>query len=272
MTPTFQRLRIAAFLAAAVGTSLLLTVPAAGKSAAEQQAEKRLHEDWADLARFREANARLGPPRSGERRVVFYGDSIMEVWAPYFATMFPGKPYIGRGISGQTTPQLLVRFRQDVIALRPAAVVLLAGTNDLAGNTGPTTLAMIEDNLESMIELARAHEIRVVLASVLPVYDYFWRPGLHPAAKVVALDQWMQRYAADHHVVYLDFYPALADQRGGFRQELSDDGVHPNAAGFRVMGPLAERAIEQALASGAASGRLPPTRNSTLRGDPGGPR
>jgi lysophospholipase L1-like esterase len=161
--------------------------------------------------------------------------------------MFPGKPYVGRGIGGQTTPQLLVRFRQDVIALRPKVVVILAGTNDIAGNTGPSTLEMIEDNLASMAELAKANGIRVVLSSVLPAYDYPWRPGLEPAPKIAALNAWMKRYAATHGAVYLDYHSAMADERQGLPRELSEDGVHPNEAGYRVMAPLAERAIAEAL-------------------------
>ncbi len=154
---------------------------------------------------------------------------------------------MGRGISGQTTPQMLVRFRQDVIDLKPAVVVILAGTNDIAGNTGPSTQAMIEDNLESMVELARANGIRPVLSSVLPAYDYPWRPGVEPAPKIVALNAWMKQYAAEHHVVYLDYWSAMADARQGLRPELTTDGVHPNEAGYQVMAPLAERAIAEAL-------------------------
>jgi Tol biopolymer transport system component/lysophospholipase L1-like esterase len=212
--------------------------------------DDRLHTDWAFLTRYRDANARLGPPAAGEQRVVFYGNSITEGWAQYFDTMFPGKPYVGRGISGQTTPQMLVRFRQDVIALEPTVVVILAGTNDIAGNTGPSTLAMIEDNLMSMIELARANDIRVVLSSVLPAYDYPWRPGLEPAEKIVALNAWMRDYASAHDVVFLDYHAAMADERQGLRAELTYDGVHPNEAGYRVMAPLAERAIARALGQG----------------------
>ena len=203
--------------------------------------------DWANLQKYREANAKLSPPVKNEKRVVFFGNSITEGWAPYFAVMFPGKPYIGRGISGQTTPQMLVRLRQDVIALKPGVVVILAGTNDIAGNTGPSTIEMIEDNLASMAELAKANGIRVVLSSVLPVYDYPWKPGLQPAPKIIALNQWMKDYAREHGAVYLDYHSAMADSRGGMRSELSPDGVHPNEAGYRVMAPLAERAIEKAL-------------------------
>src|SRR5205814_4978202 len=163
-------------------------------------------------------------------RVVFIGNSITDGWAKYFPTEFPGKPYVGRGIGGQTTPQMLVRFRQDVIALRPRVVVILAGTNDIAGNTGPSTLEMIEDNLASMAELARANGIRVVLASVLPVFDYPWRRGLEPAPKIVALNAWIKAYAERVGATYVDFHGAMADERNGMKSGLSSDGVHPNAA------------------------------------------
>jgi lysophospholipase L1-like esterase len=211
------------------------------------QTPEQLRTDWADLARYRDANAELGPPKPGEQRVVFMGNSITDAWAQYFPAMFPGKPYVGRGISGQTTPQMLVRFRQDVIALNPAVVVILAGTNDIAGNTGPSTLEMIEDNLASMTELAQANGIKVVLASVLPVYDYPWKPGLTPAQKIVTLNRWMRQYASSHHAIYLDYHSAMADDRQGMRTELSRDGVHPNEAGYRIMAPLAEQAIGEAL-------------------------
>lgn len=244
-----------ALTGAPFGSPLVAQTPAAtatsatAKPAAPQRTpeEERLHTDWANLGRFREANAALPPARPGEARVVFLGNSITEGWAPYFAAQFPGKPYVNRGIGGQTTPQLLLRFRQDVIALHPRVVVILAGTNDIAGNTGPSTLGMIEDNLASMAELARANGIRVVLSSVLPVYDYPWRPGLTPAPKIIALNAWMRDYAAAHGDVYLDYHTPMADARQGLPKELSGDGVHPNAAGYRVMAPLAERAITEAL-------------------------
>ncbi len=228
-----------------MAVATLLACPTAAAPLAAQ--DNRLRDDWASLARYREANGRLGSPRPGEQRVVFYGNSITDVWAQYFDTMFPGKPYVGRGISGQTTPQMLVRFRQDVIALEPSAVVILAGTNDIAGNTGPSTQAMIEDNVISMVELARANGIRVVLSSVLPAFEYPWRPGLEPAPKIVALNSWMRHYASTHDVVYLDYHPVMADGRQGLRAEFSEDGVHPNQAGYRVMAPLVERAIAEAL-------------------------
>jgi lysophospholipase L1-like esterase len=203
--------------------------------------------DWPNLAKYAEANANLPAPARRENRVVFYGNSITEGWAHFFPEMFPGKPYIGRGISGQTTPQMLVRFHQDVVALKPKVVVILAGTNDIAGNTGPSSLEMIEDNLEAMTEIAKAHGIRVVLSSVLPVYDYPWRPGLEPAPKIIALNKWMKAYAARSGEVYLDYHSAMADARQGLRADLTSDGVHPNEAGYRVMAPLAERAIAEAL-------------------------
>ena len=204
-------------------------------------------QDWPGLQRYRQANAELPAPASGERRVVFMGNSITEGWAPLFATQFPSKPYIGRGISGQTTPQMLVRFRQDVIALKPKVVVILAGTNDIAGNTGPSTLEMIEDNLASMSELAQANGIAVVLCSVLPVFDYPWKPGLEPAPKIVALNAWLRAYAASHGAQYADFHSAMADARQGLPKELAADGVHPNTAGYERMVPIVERAIERAL-------------------------
>lgn len=211
--------------------------------------------DWANLARFRAENARVGAPSAGEQRVVFMGNSITEAWAPHFAAMFPGKPYIGRGISGQTTPQMLVRFRQDVVALSPAVVVILAGTNDIAGNTGPSTLEMIEDNIASMAEIAQANGIRVVLSSVLPVFDYPWKPGLEPAPKIVALNAWLAQYARTHNAVYLDYHTPMADERMGLKRELGDDGVHPNMAGYRIMAPLVESAIRAALQLPSARAR-----------------
>ena len=207
----------------------------------------RIRNDWPQLGRYRDENAKLAPPAAGEDRVVFYGNSITEGWAPRFATLFPGKPYIGRGISGQTTPQMLVRFRQDVVALKPKVVVILAGTNDIAGNTGPSTREMIEDNLASMTEIARANGIRVVLSSVLPVYDYPWKPGLQPAPKIVALNAWMKRYAESLGETYLDYHSAMKDARDGLPPALATDGVHPTEAGYRMMAPLAEAAIARAL-------------------------
>ena len=203
--------------------------------------------DWANLARYRDANAQLAAPAPGENRVVFMGNSITEGWAKLFDTLFAGKPYIGRGISGQTTPQMLLRFRQDVVALHPKVVVILGGTNDIAGNTGPSTIEMIEDNLASMAEIAKANGIRVVLVSVLPVADYPWKRGLDPAPKIVALNAWMKAYAARAGAVYLDLHTPMADERQGMRADLASDGVHPTARGYALMAPLTEAAIQEAL-------------------------
>ncbi|MGI8617694.1 MAG: SGNH/GDSL hydrolase family protein [Gemmatimonadaceae bacterium] len=213
----------------------------------QRTAQEQLRNDWAGLSRYRAANDSLPAPKRGESRVVYIGDSITESWAGYFPALFPGKPYIGRGISGQTTPQILVRFRQDVVRLRPKVVVILAGTNDIAGNTGPSSLAMIQDHLASMAEIARANGIRIVLSSVLPVHDYPWKRGLDPAPKIAALNSWIRRYSEETGTVYLDYHSAMVDGRGGLRAELTRDGVHPNAAGYGVMAPLAEAAIAKAL-------------------------
>ena len=210
-------------------------------------AQERLLNDWASLSRYRAANDSLRPPAPGENRVVYIGDSITESWAAFFPALFPGKPYIARGISGQTTPQILVRFRQDAVQLQPRVVVILAGTNDIAGNTGPSSLEMIQHNLASMAEIARANGIRVVLSSVLPAHDYPWKRGLEPAPKIAALNAWIRRYAAENGAAYLDYHSAMADARGGLRAELTSDGVHPNAAGYALMAPLAEAAVARAL-------------------------
>lgn len=209
--------------------------------------EQRFHNDWADLARYRDANAALSPPTKDEARVVFMGNSITESWAKLFPVQFAGKPYIGRGISGQTTPQMLVRFRQDVLALKPQVVVILAGTNDIAGNTGSSTLEMIQDNIASMAELAKANGIAVVLCSVLPVFDYPWKPGLEPAPKIVKLNSWLRQYAKSTGAEYVDFHTPMADARQGMRAELAPDGVHPNEAGYRLMAPLVEQGITAAF-------------------------
>ncbi len=209
---------------------------------------QRVLKDWPNLARYREDNAKLPEPAAGEQRVVFMGDSITDGWGRAYGKFFPGKPYVNRGISGQTTPQMLIRFRPDVLALKPKAVVILAGTNDIAGNTGPETLEDIEGNLTSMAELAKANGIRVVLSSVMPVCDYI-RPqtAQRPPEKIVALNDWMEAYAAKNGFVYLDYYSAMLDDSNMFKRELTNDGLHPNAAGYDVMGPLAEQAIATAL-------------------------
>jgi|GEM_PF-175453 len=204
-------------------------------------------QDWPNLSRYREENAKLSAPTSNENRVVFMGNSITEGWVRMDSAFFAQHSYIGRGISGQTTPQMLIRFKQDVINLRPKIVVILAGTNDIAGNTGPSTLEMIEDNLSSMAELGKAANIEVVLSSVLPVFDYPWKRGLEPAQKIIKLNKWIKDYATQHDCFYLDYFSALVDDRNGMKTEYSPDGVHPNLAGYKVMEPLAEQAIKLAL-------------------------
>ena len=204
--------------------------------------------DWPWLARFKAADTAVPAPTADENRVVFMGDSITQGWRIEGPdTYFPGKPYFNRGISGQTTPQMVLRFRQDVIALQPKVVIILAGINDVAGNTGPETLEQIEDNLSSMAELAAVSHIRVVLCSVLPAFYFPWSPGLAPAAKVVALNKWIKAYAAEKGHVYVDYHSAMKDERDGLPANLSKDGVHPNASGYEIMAPLAEAGIEKAL-------------------------
>jgi lysophospholipase L1-like esterase len=213
--------------------------------------DERKLADWPDLARYRDDNAHLAEPVPGEKRVVFMGDSITDGWGRGSdnGAFFPGKPYINRGISGQTTPQMLVRFRADVIALKPRVVVILAGTNDLAGNTGPSSMGMIEDNLVSMAELAQANGIRVVFASLLPVNDYVdpHQTEHRSPEKIRELNTWLKAFAQRKGLVYLNYHDALLDASGALKKNLSGDGLHPNAAGYAVMEPLAERAIEQAL-------------------------
>ncbi len=231
----------------APATSVAPAAPAV--SAKEISAMEAKLADWPQLGRYKAENAALAPAGAGEQRVVFYGDSITDGWGrrPDTGEFFPGKPYVNRGISGQTTPQMVVRFRQDVINLRPAAVVILAGTNDVAGNTGPMTPEMTEDNFRSMIDLAKANGIRVIIASITPAADYPWRKGLAPAPKIRALNNWLQGYCVNHSVTYLDYYTALVGEDGGMKEGTSFDGVHPNAKGYAIMAPLAQAAIDKAL-------------------------
>ncbi len=212
--------------------------------------------DWAQLNRYREADAQLAHPAENEIRVVFMGDSITDAWSnPQFGGFFPGKPYVNRGISGQTTPQMLVRFRPDVIDLEPQVVVILAGTNDIAGNTGPMTLEQTEGNLSSMAELARAHGIRVVLSSVMPVRDVLTnknseqivQTNKRPPETISALNEWIKKYATANHLAYLDYFSAMVDDQGFLKAETTNDGLHPNAQGYAIMAPLAEEAIQASL-------------------------
>lgn len=215
----------------------------------QRKHDQQLLTDFGDLARYSEANATLGPPAPGEMRVVFMGDSITDAWGHPTGEFFPGKQYVNRGISGQTTPQMLVRFWPDVIALQPKVVVILAGTNDIAGNTGPMTSTSIEGNLMAMTDLAKANGIRVVLASILPAATYPWQPGTDPRTEIAAINNWMRDYCEKKHIVYLDYYSAMVDPEQGMKKELTIDGVHPNADGYRVMTPLAEAAIDKTLTS-----------------------
>ena len=216
-----------------------------------ERAEKRLM-DWPNLGRYREANTSITAPAKNEDRVVFIGDSITDSWK--LAEYFPGRPYINRGISGQTTPQMLIRFRPDVIELKPKVVVIFAGTNDIAGNTGPMSIEAIENNLASMAELAHTHGIRVVLAAIMPINDYAVRDGKpliqsarRPPEKIVALNKWIRSFAASRRLVYLDYYSSMVDEKGFLKGELSRDGLHPTPQGYEVMKQLAEQAIRIAL-------------------------
>lgn len=209
------------------------------------EAQRRRY-DFGGLCRYRMANAKLAQP--GARRVVFMGDSITEAWRNGDPDLFTHE-VIDRGISGQTTPQMLLRFRADVIDLHPAVVHILAGTNDIAGNTGPTSLEAIEGNIQSMVELARAHHIRVILASLTPAARYPWRADIEPVDTIRALNAWIKAYAKQQGLVYVDYFTPLDDGHGGFTAALTIDGVHPDAAGYAVMDKLARRAIEQALAA-----------------------
>jgi lysophospholipase L1-like esterase len=209
--------------------------------------EDIFHNDWANLAKYRADNIKIGLPEPGEKRVVFMGNSITEGWLNVNPEFFAGKPYVDRGISGQTTPQMLIRFKPDVVNLKPAVVIINAGVNDIAGNTGPSTLEMIEDNISSMAEIAHANGIKVIIASVLPAFEFPWNPGKKPAEKIVALNEWLKNYASKNKFIYLDYFSALADDRNGLPLKYSADGVHPNADGYKIMGPLAEKAISLAL-------------------------
>jgi len=227
-------------------------IPTTGFAGLDQYRASRIAmftDDFGQLARYRDANAALGAPKTGEDRVVFFGDSITDIWK--LDESFPGKPYVNRGIGGQTTPQMLVRFRQDVIDLQPKVVVILAGTNDIAGNTGPMRNEDIEANFASFAELAKMHGIKVIYSSLLPVHNYTERSNdffaQRPQSRILALNEWLKDYCAKNNLIYLDYFSAMVDDKGMMKKDLADDGLHPNAAGFKVMAPLAESAIEKAL-------------------------
>ena len=228
------------------------SIPSTGFAGLDQYRASRIaiySDDFGQLARYREADAALAPPAAGEKRVVFLGDSITDYWK--LPDYFPGKSYVNRGIDGQTTPEMLVRFRQDVIDLHPKVLVVLAGTNDIAGVTGPALNGDIEANFASMAELARAHHIRIVFASLLPVHNYTHGAeesfGLRPRDRILALNKWLKDYCAKNNLIYLDYFGALVDERGLLKRALSEDGLHPTDAGYKTMATLAEKAIQKAL-------------------------
>jgi lysophospholipase L1-like esterase len=219
-----------------------------GQNTVEAKGVERAVVDWPNLRRYQNENARLPPPRPSENRVVFLGDSIIDSWGRRYGIFFSGKPYINRGISGQTTPQMLARFHADVVALKPKVVVILAGTNDIAGYSRPARIESIEANMTSMADLAKTNGIRVVFASVLPVCDYFMpQTGVRPPAKIIELNAWLSNYAATNDLVYLDYYSAMIDDKEMLRRGLTYDGLHPNTAGYELMRALTEDAIRAAL-------------------------
>ena len=231
---------------------MTVTLPSTGFAGLDQYRASRVAvytDDYGQLARYRAANATLQPPAAGENRVVFFGDSITDIWK--LDESFPGKPYVNRGIGGQTTSQMLVRFRQDVIDVQPKAIVILAGTNDIAGNSGPISNEDIEENYASLAELARAHNIRVIYSSVLPVHNYTPKSqdffAQRPMERILALNKWLKDYCAANNLIYLDYLPAMIDDKGLLKRDLADDGLHPNKAGFAIMAPMAQKAIEGAL-------------------------
>lgn len=228
------------------------TVPTTGFAGLDHYRASRANvyfNDFGELARYRAADAALPAPAAGENRVVFFGDSITDMWK--LDESFPGKPYVNRGIGGQTTSQMLVRFRQDVINLQPKVVVILAGTNDIAGNSGPIADVDIEANYSDFAELAKAHNIRLIFSSVLPVYNYtdpsrdFF--AQRPMGRILELNKWLKAFCEKNHLIYLDYFSSLVDDKGMLKRDLADDGLHPNKAGFAIMAPMAEKAIEKGL-------------------------
>lgn len=226
---------------------LTLTLPSWQHGAYWQQHGHQLLTDFGDLEHFHDADMKLGPPAPGEKRVVFIGDSITQGWN--LAQSFPGKPYVNRGISGESTPQMLLRFRQDAIDLKPRVVVIFGGTNDVAENTGPVSPEQTEGDIVSMAQLAKANGIVPVICSILPSAEFWWHRGMDPAPKIAAIDEWLKNYADQHHYVYVDFYDAMKNAQGGLPPNLSRDGVHPGPAGHAVMNPLVQTGIEKAMES-----------------------
>ena len=207
--------------------------------------ETSFAQDWANLAKYETQNNQLPPKQSGEKRIVLMGDSITEFWSQLQPEFFTNTTYINRGISGQTTPQMLIRFRPDVLNLHPDVVVILAGVNDIAGNTGPTTNNAIFGNIISMVELAKANAIKVILCSVLPANNFYWRPNEKAAETIIQLNQLIQSYAKEHDIPYVDYHSAMADAKNGLPKEFSEDSVHPNLKGYQTMQPLLEKAVQK---------------------------
>lgn len=205
-----------------------------------------MEQDWPNLKKYQDENQQIINSEK-EPTVVFMGNSITEGWRNARPSFFSENNYVGRGISGQTTPQMLIRFTPDVIDLQPKVVVILAGTNDVAGNTGPASVKMITDNIKAMAQLAKANHIRVVLSSILPVSDYPWKPGLQPVPFIAEINAWLKQYAQNNGHVYVDYFPALANEEKGMKNEFAEDGVHPNKKAYQIMEPLIMEGIEKAL-------------------------
>lgn len=204
-------------------------------------------QDWANLSRYEKENEILMQSSESSDRVVFMGNSITEGWIKVDPNFFKDNNFVNRGISGQTTPQMLIRFRQDVINLKPKAVVILAGTNDLAGNTGPSSVEKIEGNIKSMCELAKSNNIKVILCSILPAYDYPWRAGIYPTEKILEINKWMKEYTNENNFSFVDYFTQLADENNALNKKYSGDGVHPNEVGYSIMKPIVLKAITEAL-------------------------
>lgn len=251
-----KKLILFSFMTLVSSVSIFAQMPSPGTYEAEKiradRAESRFN-NFANYNRYKEANAKLAAPTKDENRVVFMGDSITDSWN--LKEYFLNEPFINRGISGQTTSQMLLRFRPDVIDLKPKVVIIFAGTNDISFNTGPITLQQIEGNIMSMAELARANGIKVILASLTPVSDYnknkageaIVRTVQRPPAQILELNKWIKNYAAENNFIYLDYFSATVDDKGFLKPEIANDGLHPNAKGYEIMKPLAEKAIKTAL-------------------------
>ncbi|MUP46978.1 acylhydrolase [Gramella sp. BOM4] len=215
-------------------------------NAQNQNYKELMEQDWPELKRYHEKNQQIIQNKAWPE-VVFMGNSITEGWINTHPEFFEDNNYLNRGIGGQTSPQMLIRFTPDVLDLKPEVVVILAGTNDLAANTGYSSVKMISDNIRAMATLAEKNNIKVVLSSVLPVYDYPWRPGLEPVSRIQELNEWMENYARENNHVYLDYFSSMSNDQKGMRKEYSEDGVHPNAKAYSVMEPLVQEAINKAL-------------------------